>query len=214
MNATARPVVSHTEGIRARLRSYAIGSLFGIVLLVPRLLRLRRNAHAWLAFRVALAVGGAVLVVVPMSIATGWFAAIAGLAMFLAAILLPPANVRDSVADKSKELNALVVLNGGHYQPVNAPAASAQLFVTPDRIYALDTSLQLLLVIPLVEISSAIAAETRGCWIFRIRWLDRTADFQYQGVFAEHLARVAESTIRGVMRSPLPVLQQTRAVGA
>ena len=36
----------------------------------------------------------------------------------------------------------------------------------------------------------------------------------YGGIFGEHLARVAESTIRSVMRPALPVLPQRRAAGA
>ena len=35
----------------------------------------------------------------------------------------------------------------------------------------------------------------------------RTARFRYDGVFAEHLARVAENTVRNVMRRDLPVLK-------
>lgn len=214
MNATASPVAPERESLGARLRNFAIGSLFALVLLVPKLLRLRHNPQTWLAFRVFLAVAGAALVVVPMSIATSWLAAIAGLAMFLAAIMLPPAKTDDAIASKAKELGALIVVNGGHHQALDGPAAAAQLFVTPNRVYALDPHLQLLMVIPIAEISSACAAETRDLWVLRIRWLERTADFEYRGVFAEHLARVAESTIRGLMRAPLPIIQQSRAAGA
>jgi hypothetical protein len=35
----------------------------------------------------------------------------------------------------------------------------------------------------------------------------RTARFRYDGVFAEHLARVAENTLRTVLRRDLPVLR-------
>jgi hypothetical protein len=48
----------------------------------------------------------------------------------------------------------------------------------------------------------------------RIRWAEHTADFHYRGIFAEHLARVAESTLRGVIHPPLPVLPQKRAATA
>jgi hypothetical protein len=214
MNATASPAVSQLGSIGARLRNFAIGSLFALVLLVSRPLRLRHNAQAWLAFRITLALVGAAMVVVPMSIAASWIAGTVGLALFVASILLPPAKADDRVAGKAKELGALVVLNGGQYQPGEQSPAHAQLFVTSDRIYALDARLQLLLVIPLAEISSATAVETHGRWILRIRWLDRAADFHYHGVFAEHLARVAESTVRSLKGSPLVVLRQSRAAGA
>jgi len=35
-------------------------------------------------------------------------------------------------------------------------------------------------------------------------WASHTAEFSYGGIFAEHLARVAESTVRSVMRPALP----------
>ena len=36
----------------------------------------------------------------------------------------------------------------------------------------------------------------------------RTARFRYDGFFAEHLARVAETTVRNVLRRELPVLRE------
>jgi len=48
----------------------------------------------------------------------------------------------------------------------------------------------------------------------RIAWAGHAAEFSYGGIFAEHLARVAESTIRSVMRPAFPVLPQRRAAGA
>lgn len=213
MNATASPVVSPEVGVGTRLRNFLIGSAFALVLLVPKLLRLRHNAQTWMAFRILLAVGGASLVIVPLSFATSWFAAILGLMMFLAAILLPPAKLDNRAAERAKELGALVIVNGGHYESTDTPVP-VQLFVTSNGILALDSGLQPVSQIPIAAISSVNAAETRGRWILRVRWMDQTADFAYDGIFAEHLARVAESTIRGVMRAPLPVLQQHRAAGA
>jgi len=70
------------------------------------------------------------------------------------------------------------------------------------------------LVIPNAEIASAIASESAGDWIVRIRWAENTADFHYRGIFAEHLARVAESTLRSVIHTPLPILPQKRAATA
>jgi hypothetical protein len=89
-----------------------------------------------------------------------------------------------------------------------------QLFVCAERIWALDAQLHPLLVIPTSQISSAIASELGDDWIVRIRWAEHTADFHYRGIFAEHLARVAESTLRGVIQQPLPILPQKRAATA
>src|SRR5260370_38181207 len=64
------------------------------------------------------------------------------------------------------------------------------------------------------EIFAAIGAEASGDWIVRIRWAEHTADFHYRGIFAEHLPRVAESTLPTVIHTPLPVLPQKRAATA
>jgi hypothetical protein len=204
------------------------------VLLVPKLLNIRRDRHSWLAFRILLAFAGASLVILPLSLWNSWTAAIAGLAMFLAAILLPAAKPDTSLADTAAQLGALVIVNGGTYQRENAglesgqlesaqsaswqsqnvPGEAVQLFVCPDRIWALDSHLHPLLVIPISQIASATAAESAGDWILRVRWAQHTADFHYCGIFAEHLARVAESTLRSIIHPALPVLPQKRAATA
>lgn len=233
MSTTSTPVSPVQESSVARLRNFGLGALFALVLLIPKLLNIRRDRHSWLAFRIVLALGGASLVILPLSLWNSWTAAIAGLAMFLAAILLPAAKPDTIVADTAAQLGALVIVNGGAYQrktpspddsltrgaqsmPWLAPdaAETVQLFVCPDRIWALDAQLHPLLVIPISQITSATAAVSGDNWILRVRWEDHSADFQYRGIFAEHLARVAESTLRGVIHPILPVLPQKRAATA
>jgi hypothetical protein len=212
MSTTSIPATQ--ESIGTRLRNLAIGSLFALVLLLPKLLNLRRDRRTWLAFRIVLAFAGASLVILPLSLWNSFTAAIAGLALFLAAILLPGAKADTTLSDTAAQLGALVVVNGGEYQPGNAHPAPVQLFVGDERIWALESHMHPLLVVPTAQISSATAAESAGDWILRLRWADHTADFRYRGIFAEHLARVAESTLRSVMREPLPVLPQKRAATA
>ena len=212
MSTTSIPAAR--ESIGSRLRNAAIGSLFALVLLLPKLLNLRRDRRTWLAFRILLAFVGASLVILPLSLWNSWTAAIAGLAMFLAAILLPGAKPDSTLSDTAAQLGALVVVNGGEYQPGNAQPAHVQLFVGSERIWALDSHMHPLLVVPSAQISSVNAAESAGDWILRLRWADHTADFHYRGIFAEHLARVAESTLRSVMLQPLPLLTQKRAATA
>jgi hypothetical protein len=119
-----------------------------------------------------------------------------------------------SADDAARELGALVVVNGGRYQPGNAPAAAVQLFVGAERVWALDSHLKPLLVIPVAEMTSARAEFSEGQWFLRIRWADHQAEFAYHGIFSEHLARVAESTLQSVMRPSLPVIPQRRAASA
>jgi hypothetical protein len=234
MSTTSTPIASPQETSVARLRNFGLGALFALVLLVPKLLNIRRDPRSWLAFRVLLAIAGASLVILPLSLWNSWHAAIAGLAIFLAAILLPAAKPDTTLADTAAQLGALVIVNGGAYQVEkgqaereqqengqvendrleDAPPSVVQLFVCPERIWALDSHLHPVLVIPTAQISSALASESAGDWIVRIRWAEHTADFHYRGIFAEHLARVAESTLRSVIRPALPVLPQKRAATA
>ena len=214
MNATSNPALSQPEGFGKRLRHLAVGVLFALVLLIPKILRVRRNPRSWLLFRIFLGVAGAALVVLPIGLGTGFVPAIVGLTMFVSAILLPPAKPDANADDKARELGALVVVNGGRFQPGNAPSAVVQLFVGAESVWVLDQRFQPLLEIPVGEITAACAEQSEKSWRLRMTWASHTAEFSYGGIFAEHLARVAESTIRSVMRPALPVLPQRRAAGA
>jgi len=214
MSTAPATAASPVEGTGARLRNLLIGAMFAAVLLIPKLLHLRRNPQSWMAFRVFLGFAGAALVILPLSLWNSWLAAIAGLGMFMAAILLPPAKTLNIPDEKARELGALVIVNGGNYQPGNAAPATVQLFVGAERIWALDSNFQPLLVIPAAEITSANALQKKDRWILQVRWSDNAAEFFYQGVFAEHFARVAQSTLGSVMHSPLPILPRSRAASA
>ncbi|HZS70517.1 MAG TPA: hypothetical protein VFA13_01655 [Candidatus Acidoferrum sp.] len=211
---TARPTEIRAQRAGSKLSKMFIGAIFAGVLVLSRILHLRRSPGSWTAFRVILGFAGAGLVVLPLSLWNSYLLPVAGLGMFAAAILLPPAKPDTSVDDRARALGALVVVNGGRYQPGNAGATAARLFVGSEHIWALDSHLQPLLVIPIAEITSAAAERGEDEWHLRIRWADRAAEFSYTGVFGEHLARVAESTLRGVVRPALPVLPQRRAAGA
>jgi len=229
MSTTSTPVLPTQESTAARLRNLGLSALFALVLLVPKLLSLRRDHRSWFAFRVLLAIAGASLVILPLSLWNNWSAGIAGLAMFLAAILLPAAKPDTTLADTAARLGAEVIVNGGVYQAEqaqvgnaqfgnadldNAASSPVQLFVCADRIWALDPQQQPLLVIPTAQIISAVASESAGDWIVRVRWAEHTADFHYRGIFAEHLARVAESHLRSVIQQVLPVIPKKRAATA
>jgi hypothetical protein len=214
MSGGPNPVISQPESISKRLRHFAVGSLFALVLLIPKILHARRNPRSWMLFRVFLGVAGAALVVWPLSLGTSFVPAVVGLAMFIAAFLLPPAKTETNADDKARELEAFVVVNGGRFKLGEAPSFAAQLFVGAQHISVLGPHFQPFLKIPVTEITSAQAEESHGRWFLRVNWTNKTAVFAYRGVFAEHLARVAESTIRGVLRPALPVLPQSRAAGA
>jgi len=195
-------------------RQIVIGALFAVVLLVARILRVRRNTKSWLLFRILLGIAGAAMVVSPVGLSNGYFVSLAGLTMFVLAILLPSAKPGVSADDKARELGALIVVNGGRFKLADGPSFAAQLFVGSEHVAVLDSRFQSFLEIPVGEITSARAEESHGCWFLRVEWANKTAAFAYRGVFAEHLALVAESTIHSVMRPALPVLPQRRAASA
>jgi hypothetical protein len=214
MSAPPSQTLTPAPGIGAGLRNTLIGAFFVLVLLVPKLLQLRRNERSWTFFRILLGLSGASLIILPIGLGNSYVLSLLGLAMFIAAILLPPAKTEISMDEKAHELGALVVVNGGQFLPENADPAAAQFFVGADRISVLDAQFQPLLVVPVNEITSARAEQFRGTWLLKLIWADRAAEFAYRGIFAEHLARVAESTIQSVMRPALPVIPQARAASA
>ena len=213
MSPTSSPQ-SQPQVSGGRLRNAAIGGLFALVLIVPRIMHLRRNPRSWMFFRVFLGIVGAALVLLPLGLGSSFVPAIVGLAMFISAILLPPARPDVIAGDKARELGALVVVNGGHFKLGDAPSFGAQLFVGDKLISVRDARFESFLEIPVAEITSVQAGESHGRWFLRVNWANKTAVFAYRGAFAEHLARVAETTIRSVMRPALPVLPQRRAAGA
>ncbi len=214
------PVAAAPEPLGARLRRAALAVLFAAILLIPKLLRVRRDPHAWLAFRFVLALLGAALVVVPLGLWNSWLAALCGLVLFMIAVLLGPGAPMTTLDDKVRELGALVVVNGGAYAGKLLRPVAAHLFVGTETIWALDSALYPLAVIPVAGISSMGASADSSGWTLRIEWPEHAAEFAYRGFFAEHLARVAQSTIRSVMRPTLPILQpqeqaaRGRAAGA
>lgn len=214
MSAASSPAISQPESFSRRLRHIAVGVLFALVLLIPKILHARRNPRSWMLFRIFLAVGGAALVIVPLGAWSSYAPAVVGLTMFISAILLPPAKSGAIADGKARQLGALVVVNGGRFKLGDASSFAAQLFVGADHISVRDSRLHSFLEIPVGEITSAQAQESHGRWLLRVNWANKTAAFAYDGVFAEHLARVAETTIRSVMRPALPVLPQRRAAGA
>ena len=202
-----------TDGLGAKLRKTVIGAGFAVVLLVPKVLNLRRDERSWVIFRMVLGVFGAALVVLPIGFFGSYFLAVAGLAAFIVAILLPPPKATSGIDDKARELGALVVVDGGTFLS-GSFAVPVQLFVGSQKLWALEADFHPLLVIPVTELISAHVEEMDGKCILRLRWADRSAIFSYSGVFAENLARTAESTVQSVMHPSVPVLPRRRAASA
>jgi hypothetical protein len=126
----------------------------------------------------------------------------------------PEAKSVDAV---TRELGALIVLNGGTFcsTPDAIPVRKAQIFVHPERIIVQDSDEHGLLEIPFTRLRSmTVHPSAQGgdakLWEVEINWLSDvpcTTTFQYAGTFAEHLAEVTESTLRSQWSKALPVIQ-------
>ena len=182
-----------------RLRDFCGDAVFLASQRFPRLLQLHRNERSWALFRVVLGFFGAALVILPLSLWSGWFTALFGMAFFILAILLPSTAVESDTDLRARELGARTVVSGGEYQPGNAPAAPVQLFISPAHVWAIEKNLEPLLVIPAPAISSLHVEADEERWLLLVRWDDHKAEFAFEGFFAERLASLAEKSIRAAL---------------
>src|SRR6202166_355857 len=165
MSTTPTAIAAEQAKFLPRLRGFLGAALFFGLRRFPRLLQLHRNKSSWALFRFALACCGAALVVLPLSLWNGWMTAIFGLALFVLAILLPPAEPESSTDRKARELGAQTVVSGGEYQAGNAPAARARLFSSPENLWALDAHFHPLVVIPVAEIARLRLEPAASGWL-------------------------------------------------
>jgi hypothetical protein len=214
MSTTPTAIAAEQAKFLPKLRGFLGAALFLALRRFPRLLQLHRNESTWALFRFTLACFGAALVVLPLGLWKSWVTAIFGLAFFVLAILLPPAEIESSTDRKARELGAQTVVSGGEYQPGNAPAASVRLFISPEHIWALDAHFHPLVVIPVTEISRMRLEPAASGWLLQVRWGDHKAEFSYHGIFAERFARLAEETILAANPSAASVVRKQRAAGA
>ncbi len=204
-----------SETVLGRLRRGALWFLFAGVLLIPKTLALRRKPRTWNTLRLIVGMVAATSAVAAWMSAPGGhtrtFAVIVGTVFALSALLIPPEHQRPSVDARSRELGALVVVKGGNYRaPASAAETETLLFIGPERLSILDSSLRMLSEITLAEVTLLRAEPTPDGWKLHLAAANTAADFFYRGPFAEHFARVAESTVRSqlpVRPSLLPIVR-------
>jgi hypothetical protein len=214
MSTTPTAIAAEEAKFLPRLRGFLGAALFLALRRFPRLLQLHRNKNSWALFRFALACLGAAVVVLPLSLWHGWITAIFGLALFVIAVLLPPAEPESSTDRKARELGAQTVVSGGEYQPGNAPAATVRLFISPEHVWALDGHFHPLVVIPVTEISRMRLEPAPSGWLLQVRWGDHKAEFSYHGIFAERFAKLAQESILAANPSAASMVRKHRAAGA
>ena len=185
-----------------RLRRAGLFVLFGLVLLIPKTLGLRRRRNLWNVLRLLAGIVGAVLLFDKLG---GLGSALAGLLLLLFALLVRPVTEGKTVDAQARELGALVVLNGGRLREAGGDAV--RLFLAPEKLHALDLKHRTRLELSLASVRSVRAEEAREGWRLTIEWEGKETEFDFDGFFAEHLARVAETTLRSQLRRELPVLK-------
>jgi len=208
------PSLASSEESGSGARGVAMETIAAAVRLVARIPKLRRNARAWALFRVVLGLAGAALVVLPIGLANNYYYAVFGMILFVAAILLPPAQMPVSVEEKARELGALAVLDGGRLIHGGSGSAAVNLYVNAERILALDARFRTLLVVPVNELSFVHTEQTDERWILSVLWTDSSAQFAYSGMSAEHLAHTAETALQSFMAQDLRNTQKSRAASA
>jgi hypothetical protein len=211
-----RQTASAREPAGTRARRLALAILFTVILLIPRLRRLRRRPRAWLAVRIIAGAAGALFIWRFARAGAGLLSLISGVVLAALAGLVGARPEKRTVDDVARELDALVVINGGDFPAGGGPHRGVSIFVHPERLLVLTRSFETLAEIPLAalrQVSTAPAAANglRGgeAWELRIDWESggpQAASFRYEGAFAEHLARVAAQTINSVWKKNLPVL--------
>ncbi|MGB7847933.1 MAG: hypothetical protein WBL63_20140 [Candidatus Acidiferrum sp.] len=214
MSTTPTVITVEQENLLQRVKGAFGTGFFLLMQSSPRLIKLYRNEQSWTLFRIAVGCFGATLVILPISLWHGYFTALFGLFLFVLSILLPPAQLESSTDRKARELGVQTVVSGGEYQPGNAPAAAVQLFISPLQTWAMDKSLNPLVVITTAEISSLDVETFVGFCLLRVRWNDRKAEFLYKGIFAERFARLAEESLRQANLSTQPTPPKHRAARA
>lgn len=215
--SSTHTTIGSTSSVKSLQRlSNSVGA--GIFLLIqrfPLLLKFQRSENSWSVFRVLLGCLGAAMVILPLSFWIGWItgilAPLVGLLLFIASILLPPPETESDTDRKARELGASTIVSGGEYQPGNAPAAEARLFISSSHIWALNKNLEPIVVIPILEISALSVDPTEDRWSLQIRWADHKAEFSYDGIFAERFARLADESIRASLPGGLPSPLRRRA---
>ena len=99
--------------------------------------------------------------------------------------------------------------------PADHQSCAVNFYLTPTRIWALDSQLRPLVVIPAGEIFMATAFPSQSDWILRVRWQENSAEFIFDGLFAERRARLAEAGLRHLLQqTEKPSRARARAAGA
>ncbi len=201
-----------------RAKQAGLFLLFGTILVIPRIRRLRRRVWAWTCVRMGAALCGVWMIWRNLHLIAGTEMLVGGLMLLAFSLFVRAKPMVKSTDALAQELGALVVLNGGtfHRSADSSPVQRTQIFVSSHQIVVVGPHESRLLEIPMAKVRRLAATPaTNGTgadavpWELQISWQAEepcTSTFHYEGAFAEHLARVAESTLRSQWKKELPVI--------
>src|SRR5579863_2937058 len=190
----------------ARLRRGGLWVIFALVLLIPKVNRLRRRRRAWNFIRILSVIAGAAMLLLGIFRGHVIILPLGGILVLLFGLLVGAERREISVDARAKELGALITVDGGRYIDAAGNRHRTKLFVGPDRLWALDSALHVLLEIPLTQVRTLVVEPSGTGWSFRVDCERTKTEFIYEGSFAQHLADVAEATVRSRLNRELPVL--------
>ena len=201
---------STVSGLRAgvaRAWRGALWLIFALALIIPKMSRLQRHRRGWNFARIATAFAGAALMAFAAARGHAFPLFLSGALVLVSALLLRPEHQEISIDARARELGALIVVDGGYYIDAAGEANRAKLFIGSDRLWALDSDLQILLDIPLQQVRTLSVQPAGADWKLRLEGNQAATEFLYRGNFSEHLARVADATVRSRLIRDLPVLR-------
>jgi hypothetical protein len=211
MSSTPRAITTEPENALVRVKNAFGAGFFLLARRSPRLLELHRNERAWSLLRFLMGCTGAALVILPLSLWSGYFTALFGLTLFVVSILLPPAELESATDRRAKNLGAQTVVSGGEIDAGNAGPTSVQLFISPAQTWALDKNFDPLVMIGTGDISELTVKPVADHWSLIVRWGEHKAEFVYRGIFAERFARLAEESLRQANLAALPAKRHRAA---
>ena len=199
-----------------RVKHAGLFVLFGALLMIPRIRRLRRRVWAWSFVRLGVAACATWLGWRYKNAGAGPASLVLSLLLFAFSLLARTKPEEKSADVLARELNALIVLNGGVFRqsPDHFPIARSEIFLCPGEIIVVGPKERRLLDIPFAKFRNLTAHSVAGegkseAWVVDLTWLADepcTTTFEYEGTFAEHLARVTESTLRSQWHKDLPIV--------
>ncbi len=115
----------------ARLRRGGLWVIFALVLMIPKVNRLRRRRRAWNFIRILVAIAGAAILVFGLARGHGFALIFVGALMLLFGLLLNAERPEISIDARAKELGALITVDGGRLYRCRRKPASNEAFCRP-----------------------------------------------------------------------------------